>query len=218
MGLTVDEVNRKSQHKRDALVANKETKFHSAIREYGWDSFIYGVIEVVYHQESAAILEEHYINELNTIKDGYNTHSGGGVGRPTVKRLRPDKYRLTTVDGEIITTKSLSKYARENNIEPYRLSFLFRGLSTLPVDNIIKVERTDGTIPKRKVERGDSSRVCVWKIVYEDNRIEIVENLNQYCKKRGIGTSNVYALAKGRLGRAYDIVSVRKIGGRNTPK
>jgi group I intron endonuclease len=71
-------------HKRDAFSHGSENKFHTSIREFGWHSFIF---EEIYQAKedlppkqshTFKIMEDYFIQEHNSIIDGYNTCKGGG--------------------------------------------------------------------------------------------------------------------------------------------
>lgn len=66
---------RMSSHKHSAFTALKESELYKAIREFGWENFVYNEIEqcgVLSMYER----EEYWIKELNTMwPNGYNTES-----------------------------------------------------------------------------------------------------------------------------------------------
>ena len=67
---------RQAQHKKDSEVC--DYKFYRAIRKYGWDNFNWAVIvEGVESVESLNRLEQYWIKELDTFKNGYNSTTGG---------------------------------------------------------------------------------------------------------------------------------------------
>ena len=79
IGQTVYEERRKRQHRHDCK-RGIDNKFYRAVRKYGWDQFIYGIIEE-YEIEFLAEKEIHYINHYDTYNNGYNSTTGGdGVG------------------------------------------------------------------------------------------------------------------------------------------
>lgn len=58
--------------------------FTSAILKYGWDNFVYEVIEADLSLENANILEEFYIDKFNTLHpNGYNLTFGGSNKKHT---------------------------------------------------------------------------------------------------------------------------------------
>lgn len=67
---------RQAQHKKDSEVC--DYKLYRAIRKYGWDNFNWAVIvEGVESVESLNSLEQYWIKELDTFKNGYNSTTGG---------------------------------------------------------------------------------------------------------------------------------------------
>ena len=72
--------NRRSDHKRESQ-KNNNIKFYNAIKKYGWDSFVWNVI---YQSKDGKhclnVMEPHFITEYDSIKNGYNTTSGGNRG------------------------------------------------------------------------------------------------------------------------------------------
>jgi group I intron endonuclease len=75
IGKTLYERKRKEHH-RYMVKNGSKRKFYNAVRKYGWENFIYGVIEEcdnnMLHQK-----EMFYVTEYNTFKCGYNSTLGG---------------------------------------------------------------------------------------------------------------------------------------------
>lgn len=79
IGQTVHEERRKRQHRHDCK-RGVDNKFYRAVRKYGWDQFIYGIIDE-YEVKFLAEKEIYYIDHYNTYNNGYNSTIGGdGVG------------------------------------------------------------------------------------------------------------------------------------------
>ena len=79
IGQTIDEKQRISQHKTDSR--NKLDKFHTALREQGWDNFKYEVIFTTKGTKEAVqqILNEkewEYINQFDSAYFGLNSNTG----------------------------------------------------------------------------------------------------------------------------------------------
>lgn len=78
IGKSISISNRSSRHKRnvkDGVVS----KFYNAVRKYGWENFIFGIIE----ECDENILNEReifYIETYKTLTEGYNMTSGGDGG------------------------------------------------------------------------------------------------------------------------------------------
>jgi group I intron endonuclease len=77
VGITVDLVRRKKEHKYQADIG-KKTLFHSAIRKYGWNEFSWEIIETCPTLELAYERECLWIKRLNSQPPyGYNLTDGG---------------------------------------------------------------------------------------------------------------------------------------------
>ena len=77
IGQTKNERARREHHKYMVRSGRgRKRKFYKAVEKYGWENFIYGVIE----QCDVSLLgkkEVNYISEYNTFKCGYNSTLGG---------------------------------------------------------------------------------------------------------------------------------------------
>jgi group I intron endonuclease len=132
IGQTSYEEKRKKEHQRKSK--HLKNKFYNAVRKYGWESFIYGVIEE-YDVEYLNEKEMYYIDLNNTYRDGYNSTMGGdGVrglipSEETRKKLsisaknRTDihpRKKYFTEEEKIKARREQDKRYRENNKEKYR--------------------------------------------------------------------------------------------------
>lgn len=76
---------RKITHKHKALTKQHKSKFYNAIREYGWDSFewteLYQAKEDCLPNNSytLSVMENYFIQEHDSINNGYNSVDGGGL-------------------------------------------------------------------------------------------------------------------------------------------
>ena len=75
IGQTVREEKRKIQHRHDCK-RGVDNKFYRAVRKYGWNKFIYGIIEE-YDIEVLNEQELFYIHYYDTYNNGYNSTIGG---------------------------------------------------------------------------------------------------------------------------------------------
>lgn len=71
---------RQQDHKRESQ-KNNNIKFYNAIKKYGWHNFVW---EVIYQSTDGEhclnVMEEFFINEYDSIKNGYNIVPGGRRG------------------------------------------------------------------------------------------------------------------------------------------
>jgi group I intron endonuclease len=75
IGQTVNEERRKWRHKHDCK-NGVDYKFYRAVRKYGWENFIYGVIEE-YDVDFLGEQEEFFIAKYDSCDNGYNSTTGG---------------------------------------------------------------------------------------------------------------------------------------------
>jgi group I intron endonuclease len=73
---------RKSGHKAAAFKRNERSYFYQSIRQHGWDSFMWEVIEEHTDIEALNAAEMRWITEYNSTDQnyGYNTSIGGEAG------------------------------------------------------------------------------------------------------------------------------------------
>lgn len=75
IGQTIVEKKRQIQH-RAHCKKGVDNKFYRAVRKYGWDLFIYGIIEE-YNIDFLNEQEVFYIDYYDTYRNGYNSTIGG---------------------------------------------------------------------------------------------------------------------------------------------
>ena len=93
---------------------NLNRKFYLAVKKYGWNNFIYGIIETV-DVEQLDYKEIHYIHFYNTYKNGYNMTMGGGGKRG---------YNLSEETRQKISNKTKGRKFSEEHIEKLRQSHI----------------------------------------------------------------------------------------------
>lgn len=82
IGLTKQELNeRLKQHFKNKN--NLDTKFYRAIKKYGKEKFHIEIVEKVNDEKILSEREIFWINEFDSIKNGYNTATGG-IGGDTL--------------------------------------------------------------------------------------------------------------------------------------
>ena len=75
IGQTIHKENRKRQHANDCE-RGVNNKFYRAVRKYGWEFFIYGIIEE-YDVDVLNEQELFYIDYYDSYNNGYNSTIGG---------------------------------------------------------------------------------------------------------------------------------------------
>ena len=133
IGKTIDEERRITQHLYNIKYSYKgKSKFYSAIRKYGIENFIYGIIEEC--DETQLIEKEiHYINLYDTFNNGLNTATGGESGGNLHSEETKEKMSLSrkgktqskeSIANRVASRKSKGKKWSEESREKARLSKL----------------------------------------------------------------------------------------------
>jgi len=79
IGQTIQNPNqRRLEHIADSRYTSREYHFHNALRKYGIDSFIFEVIDQASSIEELNLLEEKYVEQFDSINDGFNIRQAGG--------------------------------------------------------------------------------------------------------------------------------------------
>lgn len=108
-----------SLHERINDHYNKATKncghkFQNAIREYGFESFIWEQIDTGINTDELALKEKYYIQKFDSFNNGYNSDRGGGFKKTIYQ------YNLT---GELKSTfQSLEEASKSSSISEESIS------------------------------------------------------------------------------------------------
>ena len=93
IGQSINIWDRYKQHQyRYSIIGDSgyNSAIHSAMRKYGWDNFIFEIIEEckIYELDDVEI---YYIENLDTLTpNGYNILAGGQLNRPSTRHICPD--------------------------------------------------------------------------------------------------------------------------------
>ena len=89
-------------------------KFQNAIREYGFESFIWEQIDTGINTDELALKEKYYIQKFDSFHNGYNSDRGGGFKKTIYQ------YNLT---GELESTfQSLEEASKSSSISEDSIS------------------------------------------------------------------------------------------------
>ena len=202
IGKTIREQRRKAQHKHYAESGNMDTHFYRAVRKYGWESFIYGVIRYCADVDEMDRLEIESISEYRTLTEGYNMTVGGegtsGYKHPphVIKKMCESKR------GRVLTQEHKDKIRKKSK---------GRKLTQESIQKI-KENRKGRTPFAGRTHREDTinKMSSTYRIEYTNGETEIVTNLKAYCKERGYNEGLVHRVQKGKQTRHKNIVSVEK--------
>jgi len=115
IGQTDNERRRKYEHIYQSKAIKKngyKCKFYNAVRKYGWDNFIYGIIECV-DVEHLNDREVYLIEFYDTFKNGYNTNIGGKGCRG---------FKLSEETKEKLRKKALGRKVTEETRKKLKLA------------------------------------------------------------------------------------------------
>ena len=102
IGQTINPESRYNQHKSNAYNPGSteyNSTFHKKVREYGWDNFIYEVLEQVDDIKQLDEAEKKWIAFYNPYQAGYND-TRGGQGNPGTKS-EETKKKLSLAQGAL---------------------------------------------------------------------------------------------------------------------
>ena len=237
VGQTINERDRKAQHRYDALVQNSDAVFHRAIRKYGWDSFIYGVIE----QTDDINREVHWIEQLNTYHEGYNATTGGAenyiISEESRERMRTKaKGRTHTQEtkdkigasskGRTLSDSARAKVSAANKgREGYwkgkkltqehkdKIGAASKGrVTTKETREKLSIAGKNRKLTDTHKEKVRQYREITYEIEYTNGEVEIVKGLKRFSIERGYSRSTLTQLVSGKRKRHKDIIRVTRIG------
>jgi group I intron endonuclease len=79
VGQTTQNPNqRRLEHIADSRYTTREYHFHNALRKYGIDAFTFEVIDSASSLEELNLLEEKYMEQFDSINNGFNIRQAGG--------------------------------------------------------------------------------------------------------------------------------------------
>lgn len=124
IGQTINPEQRYKQHKSSAFNSNDEAydlPLHRAFRKYGYDNFIYEVLQEAETIEELNGLEVYYIAHFNTkIPNGYNILDGGN-NAPRPKTLET-KIKMMKAMGKLTEEEVINlRIAYKNNESPTKI-------------------------------------------------------------------------------------------------
>lgn len=176
-------------------------KFANALKKYGRDGFIWGIIE----ECDVSILNKKeilWIAKYNTFNKGYNTTTGGNQ----TKEYCAKEYLVETPIGERIEIINLSKYCREHNLNTghlhetlYGKRIQHKGYKLIP-KNDEEIERYEN----ERVIRKDTSRKGLkgernGRAILNWDNVEQIRQMHSSKKYKNQEIANVFGIKLGTL-------------------
>ncbi len=98
-------------HKHGSSSKGYTYHFYNAIRKYGWDNFIWEVIDdTCQTKDELDEMEFHYIKQYNSLDDGYNLTEGGDINPMS----NPDTRKKASIT-KTGTTRSVESRKKQSN-------------------------------------------------------------------------------------------------------
>ena len=235
IGQTNNESRRKREHFSYYKKKSRDCKFYRAVKKYGWDNFIYGVVEHFSIDELDG-MEIYFIEKYDTLNIGYNSSIGGKTSRgykhteKTKQLLREmkvgTKHSIETkqkmsrdrigniacnkgIPNSIKTRKKISDKLKGKNHPLYGKGHSEK--SKLKMSMSFTEER------KEKIRQSNKNRkrkYSTFKITFIDgNEVYVNDGIEKWCKGNGYNLGELYKLKRGdkQTNRYRDIIKVQII-------
>ncbi len=166
-------------------------KFQNAIREYGFESFIWEQIDTGINTDELALKEKYYIQKFDSFHNGYNSDRGGGFKKTIYQ------YNLT---GELESTfQSLEEASKSSSISEESIShacigdrktsngFYWTYTSTFDLKEDIR---------KKKVIQYD----------YKGELVKVFDSISEASKATEVNKSSIAKCCRGERKKAGDFI------------
>jgi hypothetical protein len=191
------------------LSKSNRHKFAYALKKYGRDGFIWGIIE----ESDISLLndrEVYWIEKYDTFKKGYNSTTGGNQGREYCTK----EYLIEKPDGNLELIENLTKYCRENNLRRSTMDVTLtgyclshRGYRIIPrtQKEIERYEETRKVIKNRILLTNEKKKQFILENHVKEYLVEqpygqtkIIKNLSQYCRDNNLNVAHIHETLYGK--------------------
>lgn len=193
--------NRIAKHFVDANKDYSDGKFQRALRKYGRNGFIWGIIE-----ECDIVLlndrEIYWIAEHKTVENGYNLSPGGGQPPEYYSK----EYLVEEPNGKREVIKNLSQYCRNNDLNIAHIHETLYG-KRLQHKGYKLIPRTDEEIEKynqERVIREDTSRKGLsgernGRAILDWNKVNQIREIHTSKKHKNQEIADMFGIKKVTL-------------------
>jgi len=183
IGQTLFETKRKAYHR---FCSKKEnTKFYRAVRKYGWDNFVYGVLEE-FDKQILDEMEIFYIKKYNSFKNGYNSTMGGegNCGRVLTEEEKEKSKNRMTFNNPMKDENTRKKVSEK---------LKGRKIPTDVIDKIIETRKNNPNGWNSQTMREKLSRTMKTKTGSKNSRYgkKHTEETKKIMSERQLGNTNV---------------------------
>jgi group I intron endonuclease len=193
--------NRIAKHFVDANKDYSDGKFQRALRKYGRNGFIWGIIE-----ECDIVLlndrEIYWIAEHKTVENGYNLSPGGGQPPEYYSK----EYLVEESNGKREVIKNLSQYCRNNDLNIAHIHETLYG-KRLQHKGYKLIPRTEEEIERynqERIKRNDTSRKGLLgerngRAILDWNKVNQIREIHASKKHKNQEISDMFGIKKVTL-------------------
>lgn len=232
IGQTDNERRRKYEHFSHYNKKCRDSKFYRAVKKYGWDNFIYGIIEEVFIDEIDE-MEIYFIEKYDTFKNGYNSALGGKTTRgykhtektkqllremkigtkhslKTRQKMSEDRVGRTAWNKGILTSAETKKKISDK-LKGENHPLFNKGHTE---EAKLKMSLSFTEERKEKIRQSNKNREREYfnfKITFVDGKEIYVDNgIEKWCKENNYNLAELYKLKRGekKRNRYRDIVKI----------
>ena len=213
IGQTKKELKERIKQHKNSCFSNKyrNIKFYKAIKKYGWENFIWGIIEEgdinIWNFK-----EIYWIEKYNTYEDGYNLTEGGNNRIIYEKRYK--EFELMSPEGKIIKGKNIKKFCEENKLPYSNINNLLLG----------KGKSCKGwKLPNTKLVGKQSYALTIsreYEIMSPNGEIIKGKNVSKFCRKYDLSISAIINVLNEKLysHKGWKLSCTELVGGKMTSK
>lgn len=194
IGISVNFTRRQKVHYKLSIEGTSTTRFHNALRKYGWEDFVWEFLEQCENREMLCEREVYWISFYDTFKNGYNLTVGGdGNICPSEETLKKqsisrkgrkfsDEWKKAISDGNKGKKKS------EEHINSLKIARNKRPLYS---------EET-----KQKMSKSSKGKINIkiYTLIDPEGEEHItLEGLTKFCEDHNLHRTNMHLLTKGKF-------------------
>jgi group I intron endonuclease len=168
----------------------RKSILYCAMRKYGIENFEFSILEQTNNIETLKELEKKYIQQYNSYcfqesSNGYNMTLGGD-GTFGYKHSEDIKKKIGDIQrGRPISKESKLRLLNANVGKP----------KSIEVKN--KISKSHKNMKKPWVAERNFNSAKIYEVIFPDGKIEIIKNLNQFCKIHNLHSGSMSLVSRG---------------------
>jgi len=199
IGQSIDIERRYKEHKK----ADDGYSFHNAIKEHGWDDFIFEVLEYC-DIDKLLEREKYWITYYNTYYHGYNETPGGEGGFTSGKKKPVAQYDLegnfiAAYVSELDAERKLGLKSKSSNISRVCLgdAYMSQGFQWRFITNDVDYKLNIGPCPQKALYSNKINKIAQCDLETH-NIIKIFNSISEASRETNIGRRNISSVCNNR--------------------